>query len=49
MLRARVVHATPWAAGLWLIGCEFTHPLTEAQLRQVLGAGRTVPEPRLPP
>jgi hypothetical protein len=43
MLRACVIHATARAPGLWLIGCLFAHPLTAAQLRRVLSAGRTGP------
>jgi hypothetical protein len=43
MHQARLVHATPQAPGLWLIGCQFVHRLTEPQLRGVLAAGRTTP------
>ena len=33
LLPARVVHATPHKAGLWIIGCEFIFPLSEEDLQ----------------
>lgn len=35
-LRARVVHATRQANGLWLLGCELTDPLSPAELQGLL-------------
>lgn len=35
MLMARVAHVTPGGQG-WLVGCQFTRRLTNAQLRELL-------------
>ena len=32
---ARVVHARPRGDGYWIVGCQFTRPLTEAELAAV--------------
>jgi hypothetical protein len=36
-LEARVVHVAPHGDGLWQVGCEFPVPLTEEELRLLLG------------
>jgi hypothetical protein len=35
-LTARVVHATPEANGRWIIGCAFTRPVSQEELRAFL-------------
>lgn len=35
-LPARVVHATPKRKNRWMIGCEFTSPISEEQLQRLL-------------
>ncbi|HZT81992.1 MAG TPA: PilZ domain-containing protein [Gemmataceae bacterium] len=37
LLVARVVHATPWDDGRWLLGCQFVRPLGDDELRDLLG------------
>jgi PilZ domain len=36
-LLARVVHARPKSKMRWIIGCEFTCPLSEQELQDILG------------
>lgn len=38
---ARVVHSTPRDDGKWLVGCQFEHPLEEAELKVVLNASNS--------
>jgi hypothetical protein len=35
-LTARVVHATPETKGRWIIGCAFTQPLSQEEMRRFM-------------
>jgi hypothetical protein len=36
---ATVVHATPYASGSWLVGCQLENPITEGELEALLRQG----------
>jgi hypothetical protein len=36
LLPARVIHVEPCGEGVWDVGCEFLHPLTEQELQALL-------------
>jgi hypothetical protein len=37
MMIARVIHATPQESGDWIVGCEFINPLSDEDLKDMVG------------